>query len=86
MCGVLQGSTLRPLLFNMHSLRLWNMIIAPLIIIQMTEKSIYRFQLMTPSPLFLLRKCINEINDWMRQNLLQLNPHKTEEIAPLTPS
>lgn len=89
MCGVLQGSILGPLLFNMHMLPLaqtleydngsshnytddWKLYIS--------------FSVNDPSPLFLLSKCINEINDCMCQNLLQPNPHKTEVIVPLTPS
>ena len=83
-CGVPQGSTLGPVLFNLYML--------PLGLIMQKHKIAYHnyaddTQLYIAlssddyAPIDSLCQCIEQINDWMCKNFLQLNNDKTEIIV-----
>ena len=84
MCGVPQGSILGPLLFNIYMLPLAQIIEDHNILYHMYADDTQLYISVSPhdyGPLLSLSKCIHQINEWMSQNFLQLNPDKTEVIV-----
>ncbi len=78
-CGVPQGSILAPLLFSLYMLPL-----SQIIAYHSYADDTQIYLVLSPndfSPIDSLCQCIDEINSWMCQNLLQLNKEKSEVIA-----
>jgi len=83
-CGVPQCSILGPLLFNIYLLPLAQMMKNNKVCYHSNadETQIYiTISLGDDNPIQGLSKCIEEINNWMCQNLLKLNTDKTEVIV-----
>ncbi|MDG2555425.1 reverse transcriptase domain-containing protein, partial [Vibrio parahaemolyticus] len=83
-CGVPQGSILGPLLFNIYMLPLAQIMEYHNISYHTYADDTQLYITVSPddySPLYLLNKCIDEINTWMCQNFLQLNTEKTEIVV-----
>ncbi len=83
-CGVPQGSILVPLLFILYMLPLRETMRKNQIAYHSYADDIQVYLASSPndySPIDSLCQCIDEINSWKCQNLLQLNKEKTEVIA-----
>ena len=83
-CGVPQGSILGPLLFNIYMLPLAQIMEYHNISYHTYADDTQLYISVTShdyTPLVSLSKCIHQINEWMCQNFLQLNPDKTEVIV-----
>ncbi len=81
-CGVAQGSSLAPILFNLYMHRLsqirnqidYNLYADDTLVCLALSPNGY-------SPIDSLCQCIDEMNSWMCQNILQLNKEQIEVIA-----